>query len=109
MRDAIDPDCPLLVKLESRRQVTNFLSDLMQAVQLREWENSARISAFGMTTMLQAHFPDLLAFLKESLATKTDCLEATVNVDRFLFHLNTLKVSFNLLQGCFFYLYDCHL
>ena len=92
MKEAIDPARPLYVTDESRGQITKFLGELMYAVQIREWENSARMSAFGMTTLLQAHFPRLMVFLDECLVKKTACLEATVNVDRFLYHLTTLKV-----------------
>ena len=68
----------------------------MLAVQVREWEDSARLSAFGMTTLLQAHFPGLTAFLSESLVSSRDikCLESTVNVERFCYHLESLSVSF---------------
>ena len=95
MRDAIDPERPLFVTSSSREQVAGFLAELMYAIQTREWEESARLSAFGMKTLLDAHFPDLKQFLKECLVPDKRCkvLEATVDVQRFLFHLNTLKVS----------------
>ena len=68
----------------------------MLAVQAREWEDSARLSAFGMTTLLQAHFPGLTTYLSESLVSSRDikCLESTVNVERFCFHLESLSVGF---------------
>ena len=93
MKHAIVPERPLFITEKSRDQVTKFLAELMEAVQVREWENSARLSAFGMTTLLGAHFPELMLILDECLVRDTDCLEATVNVDRFLFHLTSLKVS----------------
>ena len=82
------------MKEESRQQMTQFLAELMKAVQAREWEDTARLSAFGMTTLLTTHFPGLISFLAECLVRDEDtkCLEGTVNVERFLFHLNALKV-----------------
>ena len=82
---------------DSRQQITGFLAELMKAVQAREWEDNARLSAFGMTTLLTAHFPGLIAFLQECLVKDDDtkCLEGTVDVDRFMFHLAALKVGFH--------------
>ena len=95
-REAINSDRPHFVTEQSRTQISGFLAELMLAVQAREWEDSARLSAFGMTTLLAAHFPKLMVFLEESLVSSRDirCLEATVEVDRFCYHLESLQVSF---------------
>lgn len=68
----------------------------MLAIQQREWEDNARLSAFGMTTLLEAHFPGLIVYLNESLVARDEvkCREANVNVERFFFHLESLKVYF---------------
>ena len=101
----MDRERPFFVTEESRQQITKFLAELMRAVQAREWEDNARLSAFGMTTLLTAHFPGLIAFLKECLVKDDDtkCLEGTVDVERFMFHLAALKVCFFFFQesSCF--------
>ena len=89
----------LFVRDAARDALTSFLADV---VDLIHW--TPDIGAFSMNTKIGYYFPGLVDFLHECPIEKTACLSSEVNVDRFLFHLEHLKVS-PLFLTCFIYIF----
>ena len=84
----MDPNNRLYLLESVRDSVSHFLSEII--VYVRE---DKPVHRFGMVTILEHCFPGLVEFLgPENRLIDMDFVLAPVNVTRFLFHLNTLKV-----------------
>ena len=75
------------VRDAARESLSSFMADV---VDLIHW--TPDISAFSMTTKVGYYFPGLVDFLQECPLEDVSCISAEVNVERFLFHLEQLKV-----------------
>ena len=89
MKDSIDPENPLFVTEEAREAVSDFLYQVMLLV-----KDTSQVCAFGMVTQIQAHFPDLIVYLNECVVSDVACRASAIDLRSFLFHLETLQVSF---------------
>ena len=85
----MDPHNRFYVTPEARDSVCGFLSDVMGLV---EW--TPEITAFGISTQVQYHFPKMVEFLNECPVPDVSAHTADLDVQRFLFHLQHLKVGF---------------
>ena len=78
----------------ARASVCGFLAGVMDLV---EW--TPDVSAFAISTQVQHHFPGLHDFLQECPVPTVESHAGEVDVDRFLFHLEHLKVSDTVYQS----------
>ena len=96
----MDPSNPLFVTEKARDSVSGFLSEVMNLI-----KDTSRVCAFGMVTLVQYHFPDLIVYLNECVVSDVACRASEVNIRTFMFHLETLKVSFHECFGLFWLLH----
>ena len=87
----------LLVRDAARDAMSSFLADVVNMI---HW--TPDISAFGITTKIQYYFPGLIDFLEECPVPKPECVAGEVDVERFLFHLEHLSVSYYILLASIF-------
>ena len=83
----MDPSDPHFITSEARDSVCGFLAGVTRML-----EDGSFLCGFGMVTQIQAHFPDLIVFLNECVVSDVSCRDSNVNIEAFMFHLNTLKV-----------------
>ena len=85
----MDPNNQLHLQESFRDSVSHFLAEVMTYVR-----SDSPIHRFGMTTIMEHCFPDLVDFLgPENRLLDMNFTMSRVNVTRFLYHLNTLKVG----------------
>ena len=88
MKDSLDPADPLFVTEQARESVAGFLAQVMNLI-----VDTPHVCAFGMVTLVQYHFPDLIVYLNECVVQDVALRASEVDIRTFLFHLETLKVS----------------
>lgn len=81
----------MYVSTPARNSICGFLASVMDLI---EW--TPEITAFGISTQVQHHFPGMVEFLEDCPVPDVSAHAADFNVARFLSHLEQLQVF------CFF-------
>ena len=80
----------MYVGASARESVCGFLAAVMGLI---EW--TPEITAFGISTQVNYHFSGMVEFLDECPVPDVSAHTADFNVNRFLFHLEHLKVFYS--------------